>query len=73
MASVLHEAYELVEDGLMTPDNFRDFVFANPVRFLGGTNPDFFKGTVVEKEAEALLTGTPVSIGHNAHAAQAAK
>lgn len=73
MAGVLHEAYELVEDGLMTPDNFRDFVFENPVRFWGETNPDFFKGTAVEKEAEALLAGTPVSVGHNGQAAQAAK
>lgn len=52
----LPEAYELVEDGHITEDNFRDFVFANSVRLWGTQNPDFFKGTVVEKEARAVLT-----------------
>lgn len=55
MADVLPEAYELVEDGLITRDDFRDFLFANPVRFYGEANPAFFKGTVVEKQADALL------------------
>ena len=55
MAGVLPEAYELVEDGLMDADNFRDFVVTNPVHFLADANPDFFKGTVVEKEAAAVL------------------
>ena len=30
---------------------------ANAVRFWGEVNPDFFKGTVVEKEAAAVLAG----------------
>jgi predicted TIM-barrel fold metal-dependent hydrolase len=55
MSHVVSEAYELVEDGLMSDADFRDFMFANPVRFWGKTNPDFFKGTVVEKEAKAVL------------------
>ncbi len=55
MAEVVPEAYELVEDGLIGEDDFRDFVFANPVRFWGEANPDFFQGTVVEEEASALL------------------
>ena len=38
MAGVLHEAHELVDDGLMNADNFRDFVFANPVRFWAESN-----------------------------------
>ena len=33
---------------------FRDFVFGNPVSFFGGMNPDFFKGTVVEEEANRV-------------------
>ncbi len=57
MAGVLHEAHELVDNGLMNADNFRDFVFTNPVRFWGETNSDFFAGTAVEKEAAALLAG----------------
>ena len=55
MAGVLPEAYEGVEDGVMTDDNFRDFVFANPVRFWSALNPDFFKGTAVESQARALV------------------
>src|SRR5271163_1966888 len=56
MKDVVPEAYELVEDELITADDFRDFMFANPVRFWGEANPNFFKGTRVEKEAAALLT-----------------
>src|SRR6185312_16176857 len=41
----LPEAYELVEDGHITEANFRDFVFANPVRLWGKQNPAFFDGT----------------------------
>jgi len=55
MTDVVPEAYELVEDGLMSEDDFRDFVFANPVRFWGEANPNFFRGTAVETEAAALL------------------
>jgi predicted TIM-barrel fold metal-dependent hydrolase len=55
MRDPLPEAYELVEDGHITLDNFRDFVFTNAVKLWGTQNPDFFKGTVVEKEAAAVL------------------
>ena len=56
MSRVVPEAYELVEDDLIGDDDFRDFMFANPVPFWGKANPEFFKGTVVEKEAEAILS-----------------
>jgi hypothetical protein len=55
MKDVVPEAYELVEHELITEDDFRDFMFVNPVRFWGEANPNFFKGTRVEKEAAALL------------------
>jgi predicted TIM-barrel fold metal-dependent hydrolase len=55
MAGVLPEAYESVEDEVMTEDNFRDFVFANPVRLWTALNPDFFKGTAVESQVQAAL------------------
>jgi predicted TIM-barrel fold metal-dependent hydrolase len=55
MARVLPEAHELVTDGLMTAADFRDFAFANAVRFFGGGNPSFFAGTAVEAEAAAVL------------------
>ena len=49
------EAHELADEGLITEQDFRDFVFTNPVEFWGGMNPDFFKGTRVEKAAAAAL------------------
>jgi predicted TIM-barrel fold metal-dependent hydrolase len=55
MSEVVPEAYELVEHGLLTDDDFRDFMFANAVRFWGEVNPDFFKGTAVEKQAAEVL------------------
>jgi len=51
------EAYELVEKELITADDFRDFTFANTVRLWGTQNPRFFDGTVVAKEAAAVLNG----------------
>ena len=55
MREPLPEAYELVEDGVLTDANFRDFVFTNAVKLWGTQNPNFFKGTSVEKEAAAVL------------------
>jgi hypothetical protein len=55
MTEVGPAAYELVEHGLLDEDDFRDFVFENAVRFWGEVNPDFFKGTVVEKQAAEVL------------------
>ena len=55
MTEVVPEAYELVEHGLIDEDDFRDFMFTNAVRFWGEVNPDFFKGTVVEKQAAEVL------------------
>ncbi|HVA80633.1 MAG TPA: amidohydrolase family protein [Candidatus Binataceae bacterium] len=55
MTEVAEEAYELVEHGLITPDDFRDFVFTNPVGLWASTNPDFFKGTAVEADVNKLL------------------
>ena len=55
MTAVLVEAYEGVEDGLITEDDFRDFVFANPVRFWTDVNPNFFTGTAVETQVQRFL------------------
>jgi predicted TIM-barrel fold metal-dependent hydrolase len=55
MTAVVPEAYELVEHGLLGDDDFRDFMFGNAVRFWGEVNPDFFKGTAVEKAAAEVL------------------
>ncbi|PYM17743.1 MAG: amidohydrolase [Candidatus Rokuibacteriota bacterium] len=62
MSAVVPEAYELVEHGLINDDDFRDFMFANAVRFWGEVNPDFFKGTVVEKQAAEVLARNATSV-----------
>jgi predicted TIM-barrel fold metal-dependent hydrolase len=58
MLQPVPEAYELVEDGLITPADFRDFTFANAVRLWGTQNPRFFEGTKVAKQAAAILAET---------------
>ena len=48
-AEVIPEAFELVEKGFITEQDFREFTFANAAQLHTRNNPDFFKGTVVEK------------------------
>jgi hypothetical protein len=55
MNGVLHEAWELVEDGHLTRDDFRDFTFGNAARMWAGANPRFFEGTSVGPAVAALL------------------
>jgi hypothetical protein len=54
MSEVLEESWEMVEHGLLTEDDYRDFVFTNPVRLYTRTNPHFFDGTRVEDAAASL-------------------
>jgi predicted TIM-barrel fold metal-dependent hydrolase len=56
MQSVLAEAYELVERGILTQEDFDDMTFRNPISLHAGQNPDFFKGTAVEDAVAAELT-----------------
>jgi hypothetical protein len=53
------EAYELVDDGPITAEDFRDFTFANAVRLWGAQNPKFFEGTAVAKAAASVLAEAP--------------
>lgn len=55
MSEAAEEAWELVEDGLISEADLRDFVFVNPVRLWTASNPDFFKGTIVESAVRRLL------------------
>ena len=55
MAGVLPEAFELVEQGLLSEADFEDFSFGNAARFWGAADPDFFKGTVVEQATAELI------------------
>src|SRR5438552_13286643 len=59
MSHPLPEAYELVEEGFITRDNFRDFTFANAVHLWGTQNPRFFEGTGVAKAAAEELARPP--------------
>ena len=42
------EAFELVEHGVLTAEEFREFTFVNPARLHAEANPGFFAGTTVE-------------------------
>jgi hypothetical protein len=55
MRNAAREAWELVERGLINEQDFRDFVFTNPVLAKAKVNPDFFAGTVIENAAASLL------------------
>ncbi len=44
MKDVVPEAYELVEDELITQDDFRDFMFDKSGALLGRGEPEFFQG-----------------------------
>ena len=54
-ASILTEAWSLVRAKLLTEENFRDLTFVNPAMMHLSMNPDYFRGTVVEDAAAALL------------------
>ena len=58
MTTILEEAYELVDDGLLSPEEFREFTFTNAVEMHCGMNPDFFKGTIVETAVQQQLQQT---------------
>jgi len=45
---------ELVEDELLTEDDFMEFFFANPVNYYTQLNPLLFRGTVVEGSVRKL-------------------
>lgn len=55
MREVLHEAWETVEHGQLSLDQFRDFTFGNVARMFTGVNPEFFRGTVVETAVDAFI------------------
>jgi predicted TIM-barrel fold metal-dependent hydrolase len=57
MREVTSEAYEMVEKKLISEEDFREFVFVNPVELWTGLNPNFFDGTVVEDEVRRLRAG----------------
>jgi len=60
MRDPLGEAHELVDEGVISADNFRDFTFANAVHLWGTQNPRFFEGTAVARAAAEELARAPV-------------
>lgn len=56
MSGILAEAYELVEDRILSEADFRAFTFDNPVRLFAGMNPEFFAGTAVADEVSAPIS-----------------
>jgi predicted TIM-barrel fold metal-dependent hydrolase len=47
VGGVLPEAWELVEEGHLSEEQFRDFTYGNVVRMLTSLNPNFFDGTAI--------------------------
>ncbi len=45
--SIMDEAYGLVQQGLITEEDFRAFVYENPFRMYTAINPEFFADTVL--------------------------
>ena len=54
-ASVVTEAWGLVNAKLITADDFRALTFVNPAMMHLSMNPDYFEGTVVADAARDLL------------------
>jgi hypothetical protein len=52
---VLPEAWELVDDGHLSEEEFADFTCGNVVRMLTAMNPEFFAGTAVQERVEPFL------------------
>ena len=48
-AEVMPEAFEMVEKGFVTEQDFCEFTFTNAAMLHTRNNPGFFKGTVVER------------------------
>ena len=59
---VIPEAFELVEKGFITEQDFHEFTFTNAARLHTRNNSAFFKGTVVEHAvANELGLNTPLA------------
>lgn len=53
LTDALAEAHALVEKGIISDADFKAYVFENPYKLYTEANPDFFKGTVIEKQLTA--------------------
>jgi predicted TIM-barrel fold metal-dependent hydrolase len=55
MTEPVVEAHELLEREVIGAEEFREFMFLNPVRLHARANPHFFDATVVAEQATAAL------------------
>ncbi len=55
ISEVLEEAWELVDDGLLTREDFRSFTFDHAVELYTSSNPTFFDGSVIADEVRSQL------------------
>ena len=61
-ADVIPEAFEMVEKGFVTEQDFREFTFTNAATLHTRSNPGFFKDTVVEQAvADELGLGNGIA------------
>lgn len=61
MRGCVPEAYENVEKGLFSDEDFRDFIYTNPVMFFAKQNPNFFDGTIIQDEVRQLTQSVHVA------------
>jgi len=59
MTRVVAAAWGLVEESVLSEQDFRDFVFTNPARLYLSANPDFFVGTAVDGAVASLAGERP--------------
>jgi predicted TIM-barrel fold metal-dependent hydrolase len=57
MASVVAESHQLVDEGHLTPEQWRRVVFDNPVNLYRRVNPGFFDGTPVAAHLADVSAG----------------
>jgi hypothetical protein len=53
LTEVLAESYALVEQGVISEDDFKAWAFDNPYKLYTGAKADFFKGTAIESKVPA--------------------
>ncbi len=54
----LAESWDLVEQGVISEQDFKALVFSNPYRLYTEANPDFFRGTEIERKLAARPAAT---------------
>jgi predicted TIM-barrel fold metal-dependent hydrolase len=57
----LAESWDLVKQGVISEQDFKAFVFENPYKFYTQSNPEFFKGTEVERKLAAKPAVNPAA------------